>query len=50
MNLTINAALSPAEIYLAPTSSASGGASVTVDLATGALKGKVQLARSEELV
>ena len=43
-NLTINAALSPAEIYPVPASSASGAASVTVDLATGALKGKVQLA------
>lgn len=43
-NLTINVALSPAEIYPAPTSSASGAASVTVDLATGVTKGKVQIA------
>ena len=43
-NLTINAALSPAQIYPAPTSSASGAASVTVDLATGTVEGKVQLA------
>ena len=43
-NLTINVALSPAEIYPAPTSSASGAASVSVDLATGVVKGKVQIA------
>ena len=43
-NVTINVPLSPAEIYPAPTSSASGAASVTVDLATGVAKGKVQVA------
>ena len=43
-NPTLNVALSPAEIYPAPTLTASGAASVTVDLATGAVKGKVQLA------
>ena len=41
---TINVALSPAQIYPAPTSSASGAASVTVDLVTGVAKGKVQVA------
>ena len=43
-NPTVNAALSPAEIYPAPTSSASGAASVTVNLVTGVASGKVQLA------
>ena len=43
-NPAINVALSPAQIYPAPTSSASGAASISVNLETGALTGKVQLA------
>ena len=43
-NPQINVALSPAQIYPAPTSTASGAASITVDLATGATTGKVQVA------
>jgi hypothetical protein len=43
-NPQINVALSPAQIYPAPTSTGSGAASITVDLATGATTGKVQVA------
>ena len=43
-NPAINVALSSAQIYPAPTASASGAASIAVNLETGALTGKVQIA------
>jgi CHRD domain/Bacterial Ig domain len=42
-NPTLSVTLSPAQIYPMPTSSASGSATITVNLATGALSGKVVL-------